>query len=75
MSPKNINSIDKGELTNCKIVDTHWFSPLFASPIWLNKHIQVEWQWVKSWPVGCNISNHVFAPKIANKLKNGELKK
>jgi hypothetical protein len=25
--------------------------------------------------VGCNISNHVFAPKIANKLKNGELKK
>jgi hypothetical protein len=41
MSPKNINSIDKGELTNCKIVDTHWFSPLFASPIWLNKHIQV----------------------------------
>jgi hypothetical protein len=25
--------------------------------------------------VGCNITNHVFALKIANKLKNGELKK
>jgi hypothetical protein len=31
-------------------------------------------QWGKSQPVGCNITNHVFAPKIANKLKKGELK-
>jgi hypothetical protein len=31
-SLKNSIFIDKGEFTNCKIVSTHCFSPLFASP-------------------------------------------
>ena len=33
-----------------------------------------QWQWGKSQPVGWNITDHVFAPKIANTLKNNELK-
>jgi len=40
ISSKNINFIDKGELTNCKMVNTHCFSPLFVMPLWFNKHIQ-----------------------------------
>ena len=78
-SSKNCNFIDKGELTNCKFVNTHCFSPLLRHHSGLINTPRWQWQWGNSQPVGCNITDHVFAPKIANKkwwvkeLKNWNL--